>query len=220
MCAVLISMVFCYCRSKCRRQHIKERCQNKECEVKNCNFRHPQVCKFFRDIGYCKFGEWCYFRHIEKPKSLEEINELTEKLKGIEKSIAKKSEQIECLEKIIQESGENNQVQIYVKEVEAKFITFENNLQTMKVCLEEKDKYIYVLEGKIKDVKEKLEKVVDDKFNRLETLNEEIVAKMKKLEGDLPSLVDPTPTNDAERFQYTKCDFLTSSDQGMKIHMT
>ena len=79
-------------------------------------------------------------RHIEKPKSLEEINELTEKLKGIEKSIAKKSEQIECLEKIIQESGENNQVQIYVKEVEAKFITFENNLQTMKVCLEEKDK--------------------------------------------------------------------------------
>ena len=32
----------------------------------------------------------------------------------------------------------------------------------------------------------------------METLNEEIVAKMKKLEGDLPSLVGPTPTNDAD----------------------
>ena len=71
----------------------------------------------------------------------------------------------------------------------------------MKVCIEEKDKYISVLEGKIKGVEEKLEKVVYDKLNRLEKLNEEIVVKMKKLEGNLPTLVGPTPANDAEKQQ-------------------
>ena len=79
---------------------------------------------------------------------------------------------------------------------------------------------ISVLEGKIKGVEEKLEKVVYDKFNRLEKLNEEIVVKMKELEGNLPTLVGPTPANDAEKLQCTKCDFLTSSDQGKKVHMT
>ena len=56
---------FGYCKFKqnCRKQHITEKCENDSCDTKTCNLRHPRVCRYFRDIGFCKFGEWCLFNH-------------------------------------------------------------------------------------------------------------------------------------------------------------
>ena len=47
---------------------ISEICKNPSCDVKNCNLRHPQICKYFCDYKKCKFGEWCYFSHQEIDK--------------------------------------------------------------------------------------------------------------------------------------------------------
>ena len=55
----------CNFLEKCRLMHVDEVCQNHECEVKNCNLRHPRICKYFRDYRRCKFGEYCSFRHDE-----------------------------------------------------------------------------------------------------------------------------------------------------------
>ena len=54
---------FCKFGATCRKQHLMEKCLNKTCEIDKCSFRHPKVYRYFRDIGYCKFGEWCLFKH-------------------------------------------------------------------------------------------------------------------------------------------------------------
>ena len=40
-----------------------EICSNNGCETRVCSLRHPKSCRYFREIGYCKFGEWCLFNH-------------------------------------------------------------------------------------------------------------------------------------------------------------
>ena len=55
---------FCKFGSTCRKQHVSEKCSTKNCEVQRCSLRHPKTCRYYRDYGNCKFGEWCFFNHI------------------------------------------------------------------------------------------------------------------------------------------------------------
>ena len=54
---------FCKFKSTCRKPHIMEICSNNGCETRVCSLRHPKSFRYFREIGYCKFGEWCLFNH-------------------------------------------------------------------------------------------------------------------------------------------------------------
>ena len=101
---------FCKFRLNCRRQHVMEKCSKLKCDIEQCRLRHPQVCRYFRDIGYCKFGEWCLFKHDGVIQGSKEIKELTDKLKNIEKIISEKNKDIDSLEKIMTESFEKNNV--------------------------------------------------------------------------------------------------------------
>ena len=69
---------FCKFRSTCRKQHTKEICSKIGCEIERCYLRHPKVCRYYRDIGHCKFGEWCLFKH--ESRVTKEINDLMKKL--------------------------------------------------------------------------------------------------------------------------------------------
>ena len=60
---------FCKYLEKCRFQHVREICENNECDAKSCSLRHPKICSFFRDYNRCKFGEWCLFKHVDKKQS-------------------------------------------------------------------------------------------------------------------------------------------------------
>ena len=72
---------FCKFRLACRKQHIMENCpNNKNCEIEHCSLRHPRTCRYYRDIGYCKFGEWCLFNHDESSNSMTDIQKITKKL--------------------------------------------------------------------------------------------------------------------------------------------
>ena len=86
---------FCKYSEKCRFPHVKEECENKECEVRSCNLRHPKICTYYRDYRRCKFGEWCSFKHVEKI----EINkrEIFEKLDKLEKLVKEKDSIIDIL---------------------------------------------------------------------------------------------------------------------------
>ena len=50
----------------CRKYHESKKCENSVCEIKDCPLRHPIICKYFKDFGYCKFNEWCKFSHEVK----------------------------------------------------------------------------------------------------------------------------------------------------------
>ena len=54
-----------YCRylEKCRKRHVKEKCNNSACDIASCTSRHPKICRYWRDYGFCKFGEYCYYSH-------------------------------------------------------------------------------------------------------------------------------------------------------------
>ena len=56
---------YCFCKylERCRKYHESKSCEKSSCEIRVCEFRHPKACKFFRDFGFCKFGEWCKFSH-------------------------------------------------------------------------------------------------------------------------------------------------------------
>ena len=75
---------FCKFRSACRRQHVMEICpKNKQCEIEKCSLRHPQTCRYHRDIGYCKFGDYCLFNHDEESNYPKEIQKIAKKLKKL-----------------------------------------------------------------------------------------------------------------------------------------
>ena len=102
---------FCKFRLNCRIQHFMEKCSKLKCDIQRCSYRHPQVCRYFLDIGYCKFGEWCLFKHKGVIQGSKEIKELTDKLKNIEKDIAEKNKEIESLEKVMKESIKKNNIE-------------------------------------------------------------------------------------------------------------
>ena len=77
--------VYGYCKfsETCRKRHISEKCHNKHCDVRRCSLRHPKICRYFRDIGFCIFGDYCCFVH--KVSSDEKVREIFDKLEKMEK---------------------------------------------------------------------------------------------------------------------------------------
>ena len=71
---------FCKFREVCRKQHNNEICDKPSCDWTTCNFIHPKICRYRRDYNYCKFGEFCKLKHIEKEYNLVQKDALIDKL--------------------------------------------------------------------------------------------------------------------------------------------
>ena len=69
---------FCKFGNLCRKRHIEEICDNKDCETRLCGKRHPRLCRFFQEFGRCKFGEFCRFKHVEYSESIRNDREIEE----------------------------------------------------------------------------------------------------------------------------------------------
>ena len=79
---------FCKFKTACRKQHVSEKCTRSDCEIKSCRLRYLRICRYFRDIGFCKFGEWCLFNHEGLFNGASEVEEISIKIKNIEKLIS------------------------------------------------------------------------------------------------------------------------------------
>ena len=78
---------FCKYSETCRNFHEKQICENSKCEVRKCPLRHLQLCKFYRDNGYCKFREFSYFSHkMKKNIDHTEVKDLEKKILAMENS--------------------------------------------------------------------------------------------------------------------------------------
>ena len=174
---------YCRHRDNCRKQHINESCESSSCDVKSCLLRHPMECKFFNRYRRCKFNP-CKFLHIDNP----DINQLSEKLKTIEEDIANKDEEIKRLGKVTEELVKNSIVNI-VKEVEDKINIFQSNLETMKICMAEKDAYISALEERVKAVEDKFEIVMNEHADKVK-----------------------------ETFECSECEFVSNCLKGLNVH--
>ena len=136
---------FCKFKNVCRKRHVSERCQNASCEIGSCSLRHPKTCRYYRDIGYCKFGEYCCFNH---DSSDDKVKSIAEKCKKVE-------EKCDKLEKDLEENKNLG------KEIDVKIETFENKISTLIQCIEEKDKSIAELTKRLSDLEKKVESEQD-----------------------------------------------------------
>ena len=141
---------FSFCKNgvKCLKVHLKEVCQNRECDYRKCNKRHPRPCRFFRENGSCKFGTSCRYSHRvsreieENNKKIESLEKLTDKLS---KQAADQEAEIKALKLELCEIANvelkslrkqidsliksNDEKERAIKKLEEDFVELENNFE-------------------------------------------------------------------------------------------
>ena len=94
---------FCKFKDTCRKQHFRQIFEDLSCkEIKNCQKRHPKVCKRFAAHNECRFGIDCSYKHQKSEKYIEQ-NVLKEKIQEMEKKVeevALKIEDNELIKKV------------------------------------------------------------------------------------------------------------------------
>ena len=185
---------FGHCKygGKCSFRHNNEKCDKNDCNVTECEKRHPKICIFIRKFGRCKFTSYCSFDHKE-PKDIiknnEKIAELETKVKNLEKTQTGK------------DSLESS------KQIEKRVEAYENKFAILVQIIEEKDTVINSLKKKTSEIEGKfisLENNFKLQKENIEVLSEKII----KLE-----------TNDIEHVKCNLCEFSTTSKKGMKTHI-
>ena len=192
---------FGYCKHRefCRREHVKDICEKSECDISMCSFRHPKVCKYYRDYRKCKFNP-CMFLHVEKENDPE-----TEKLKKENESILK---QIVNLEKNIDDLNDkilqSEDIIAKLVEVEQKFervINIEKHFCEKSSAIEILINKVQALENKllekddiIKDLTEKVNSLFEDNLSATFPCDKcDLVCKN---ESELTEHTTKTHTND------------------------
>ena len=194
-----------YCKygDKCRFRHENEKCEKKECNIYDCEKRHPKICNYKRDFGRCKFTTYCKYDH-EKPI---DILENSEKINKLEKKI-------ENLQKISSQKD--------VGEVDKKIETFEQKLQILIKVIEEKDSLINDLQKKQKNVETEFRKETEVKNEEIESLEKKIDMHLKNHEilEEKVNKLEVSLKHNENKFKCKECKFTTGSEQGLKSHVT
>ena len=95
----------------CHFTHENRKCEDKSCDVKNCNFRHPKLCMYKLKNQKCKFDEVCAFDHdVGNVHVQETVNadattiDLVKKIKHMENQIKTQNHEIETLRSLLLKS--------------------------------------------------------------------------------------------------------------------
>ena len=74
----------------CHKRHVNEVCENNECEVFNYVWRHPKICKYFREYRKYEFN-LCLYLHVENDTEIDTLKkqheELLKNIQQIEKDL-------------------------------------------------------------------------------------------------------------------------------------
>ena len=180
---------YCWYGEKCKNKHVNELCEKRNCEIFNCEKRHPKICKYKRDYGYCKFKEYCKFSH-EKP---EDIMKFIEKFEIIEKQM-----------KVLESRNSSEKTIDSISDIfEKKLKNLESKVDHQRKDLDTKNSQILGLEMKLDELEKKYK---SDKL-----------AKDKKIK-ELENIVKNKGKRDQESFKCSDCEFVSKSKNGLKTH--
>ena len=208
---------FCKFRESCRNQHIKEVCELSSCDITKCKFRHPHVCKYYRDFGRCKYSEFCLYAHIDKENISDISRTLNNKIEDLEINIQKKdkdiegfSHRIESLEmKMIEQQHKSDKMfENLLKISEKERENLKIKIDTMERQFEE------TLKLNFKNMNEKIEKLVS---KQKEVVKETTKQVNEKVEED--SLVTSF-NNPVQGIKCDQCDFVAKTNSSLKTHKT
>ena len=189
-----------YCKylETCRKYHENKKCENFNCEVRDCPLRHPINCKWFRDFGFCKFNEWCRFSHDVKKNAHEneEVLNLKEKMKSIETELEKKTEKI---------------------------LKLEADIKDIQLKMSEKDQTVSKINKKFNFLKEKVT-LLFDMETKIDTI-EKAVGKIVDKPVETTKAVDSQTEENAaaevvsREVKCNLCEFVAKNKFGLKIHI-
>ena len=81
----------CRYEDRCRHQHVREICEEVECNIKLCRRRHPRVCVYFSMFRRCKFNSHCNYKHEHFDRNAlpsNEVSSIMEKVTKLEEIVA------------------------------------------------------------------------------------------------------------------------------------
>ena len=184
---------FCKNGDKCAEVHLKEVCNERDCQTKNCNKRHPRPCKFMSQYGFCKFNSKCSYSH-KLPKMIEDQNA---KIEALERKIEDQNEVIKDLKiKML----ENQRKEIDKLHKEINLLKSKNN---------EKELLIQKIDSAVKNMEEKhatnITTVVDDKKKSLRSAKK---TKPQEIVEDV-TLVNDDDSSSSDEFIETSLKLLS-----------
>ena len=97
---------FCKFEKNCMKKHVDVICEKKNCDISQCEKRHPSLCKFYSHYGRCKFMDFCKYKHVKNVQvsSLEtEMKEVKSKLKVKDDEIILLANRIDSLSVLVEE---------------------------------------------------------------------------------------------------------------------
>ena len=142
-----------YCKygDRCQFKHVKQICNDSNCNVFACDKRHPRNCRWFGEYGRCKFTTFCKYKH-EKIKTFEE---LLSEIRQNEIRLRDINAKLENIEK--QERDILNKYEEFEVHVEKKLLGYDTQFNTFFELLAEKDAKIVALESSLKDIQDSLQ---------------------------------------------------------------
>ena len=122
---------FCKYGVRCRKKHADLRCEDKSCEIFNCNKRHPKQCRYYKEFKRCKYNEYCRFDHKENAEGQRSDKMLETRLLNIETLLQEVQKNYNILTEKLLEKDEKikdieNQVKVLVD-------NFSENTATSKI---------------------------------------------------------------------------------------
>ena len=178
----------CKYGDKCTYLHTNEICAEKNCNVYNCERRHPQICNYQRTYGRCKFTEYCIYSHNKPGDILENIN----KIAILEKKIENLQE--------THNRNVRNECKKKLDNLESKIDNLESQIITMNKASEEKGSLINDLEKRLESIQR----------NCLDTFIVKEIEVNKKFK-DIENVSKKQKKTKVEQFNCTDCNFTTTS---------
>ena len=198
-----------YCKSKdnCDKKHSDKVCEDSNCKEEFCENRHPNPCKFGIRCQFNKKNE-CMYMHDTLACGDKEINTLKAKF---DSQIGKLKDSVVNMQKTLEEKDSD------IKLLKEKFDALEKvveggQMNDIKKDLAEKNAMINGLEIKINELDKEHQKYRKQQEKKIKDLENTCKQKPKK------EINHENKISEEKAIKCNKCDFSTTSRQGLKIH--
>ena len=177
-----------YCKFKltCKKKHVTTVCDDKMCNQKGCEKRHPRKCKYVIKYGNCKLGPICAYSHDDLNRKIE--NERLEK--KIDELIERSNKKDEIVKELLDD------VKALIKKNEEKDVIIQNLVREVT----ELKSNMKGPEIDVRPCQSQAEEDVDDN----EENEEEIIADFVRSANNSLKLLDDME-NDIKKSRKTEC---------------
>ena len=198
---------YCKFQEKCRNLHIKEKCENVECEIQNCVKRHPRECQYYRSYGRCKFSSYCFYDHKNFINRNDDFKkEYEAKIKEVDEQNREMNEKIVCLTK-------NLEVQTStIKKLEQKLASL-NGKENIADVISDLIKRSEVNFNNIENLDKKVKENGENNFILVHAVDD-LERAVKSIRNELQIL-----TNDSQSYPCNVCSQVFNSETTLRNHI-